>query len=78
MEPNQPEISSSRWWCDPFLWGFVVIFAAAFAVLPNILTEWLSTILIPTGTILAIAVVVFFSRKQSPAALKITRPAVEW
>ena len=77
-ELNQPLLKLHRWWIDPFLWGFIVIFAAAFAVLPNISTEWLSTILIPTGTILAIAVVVFFSRKQSPAALKITRPAVEW
>ena len=78
MEPNQPEISSSRWWRDPFLWGFIVIFVAAFAALPDISTEWLSTILIPTGTILAIALVIFLSRKQSPAALKITRPAMEW
>jgi hypothetical protein len=78
MEPNQPEISSSRWWRDPFLWGFIVIFVAAFAFLPNISTEWLATFLIPLGTILAVALVVFLSRKQSPAALKITRPAVEW
>jgi membrane protease YdiL (CAAX protease family) len=78
IEPNQPEIRSPRWWLDPFLWGFGVIFGAAFTVLPNISTDWLSTILIPVGTILAIAVVVFFSRKQSPAALKITHPAMEW
>jgi hypothetical protein len=78
IEPHHPEIRSSRWWLDPFLWGFVVVFAAAFAALPNISTEWLSTILNTTGTILAIALVVFFSRKQSPAALKLTRPAIEW
>ncbi len=78
IEPNQPEIRPSRWWLDPFLWGFIIIFGAAFAALPNISTEWLSTILIPTGTILAIAVVVFLSRKQSPAALKIPRPVMQW
>jgi hypothetical protein len=77
MEPNQPEISSSRWWRDPFLWGFIVIFVAAFAFLPNISTEWLATILIPLVTILAVALVVFLSRKQSLTTLEIPQPVLE-
>jgi membrane protease YdiL (CAAX protease family) len=78
IKPNHPVIRPSRWWFDPFLWGFVVIFGVAFAALPDISAEWLSTILIPTGTILAIALVVFLSREQMPAVLKITHPAMEW
>ena len=78
IESNHSEVRSSRWWRDPFLWGFIVIFAAAFAALPDLSSEWLSTILIPTGTILAVALVVFLSRRQSPIPLGIRQPAVEW
>jgi membrane protease YdiL (CAAX protease family) len=78
IEPNHPPIRSSRWWCDPFLWGFIIIFGAAFAALPDLSSEWLSTILIPLGTILAVAVVVFLSRKQSPVILETPQPAMEW
>ena len=78
MEPNRPANRSSRWWIAPFLGGFVVIFAAAFGTLPDLSSEWLSTLLISFGTILAVALVVFLSRKHSPAAIEITRPAVEW
>ena len=77
MEPNRPANRSSRWWIAPFLGGFVVIFAAAFAALPDLSSEWLSTILILLGTILAAALVVFLSRKQSPITLEIPRPALE-
>jgi hypothetical protein len=71
FELNKRPDRLSAWLTDPFSWGFIIIFAAAFVALPDLSSEWLSTILIPLATILAVALVVFLSRKQSPAALEI-------
>ena len=78
FELNKRPDRLSAWLTDPFSWGFIIIFAAAFVALPDLSSEWLSTILIPLATILAVALVVFLSRKHSPAALEIPRPAIEW
>lgn len=64
-------------WVDPFLWGFILIFGMVFFALPDLSTVWLSTLLIPSGTILAVILVVFLTGKQGTEILEIPRPSVE-
>jgi membrane protease YdiL (CAAX protease family) len=68
---------SPHWWADPYLWGFILLFGIALIASPVLLTEWLSVILFSLGTIPAVALVIFLTRKQSPFTLEIPRPAVE-
>jgi membrane protease YdiL (CAAX protease family) len=72
-----PGDKSQRWPAEPWLWGFIAVFAAAAIASYYYSSEWESIVFLPSGVVLAVFPVMLLTRKQSLPALEIARPAAE-
>jgi membrane protease YdiL (CAAX protease family) len=67
----------SAWFKEPFFWGYVLLFAAAFLLSSGFTTGWVSGIYLFAGTMISSAILLYFTRKDILPDMDIPRPAVE-
>lgn len=67
----------STWLKEPFLWGYFVLFAAAFLFSSGFTVSWGSEIFLFTGVIITSVILLYFTQKVSLPDIDIPRPTVE-
>lgn len=67
----------SAWFKEPFFWGYVLLFAAAFLLSLGFTADWVSEIYLFAGIVITSVILLNLTRKDILPYMNIPRPAVE-